>query len=99
VGGGTSRIPLMKRGRARPSTLIDVSHVLPAEVRVAADGGASIGAFTTWRDVATAAELGGCYGALRSSAGSIGDVQVRNRGTIGGGLCHADPSADIHAPA
>jgi aerobic carbon-monoxide dehydrogenase medium subunit len=99
LAGGHSLIPLMKLRLARPSMLIDVSRVLPAGVRVAADGAASIGAFTTWRDLATAAELGGCHEALRSSASSIGDVQVRNRGTIGGGLCHADPSADIHAAA
>jgi len=99
LAGGHSLIPLMKLRLARPSVLIDICRVLPAGVQVTPEGGARIGAFTTWRDIATAPGLGGCYSALRSCAGSIGDVQVRNRGTIGGGLCHADPAADIHAPA
>jgi aerobic carbon-monoxide dehydrogenase medium subunit len=99
LAGGHSLIPLMKLRLARPSVLVDVGRVLPAGVQASADGAILIGALTTWRDVAIEPELSGCYSALRACAGSIGDVQVRNRGTIGGGLCHADPHADIHAPA
>jgi carbon-monoxide dehydrogenase medium subunit len=99
LAGGHSLIPLMKLRLARPSVLVDVSQVVPAGITVTADGGARVGAGTTWRDVAAAPDLAGCFGALRDGAAATGDLQVRNRGTIGGGLCHADPAADIPAAA
>jgi carbon-monoxide dehydrogenase medium subunit len=99
LAGGHSLIPLMKLRLARPSVLVDVSLVVPAGIRVSAGDGAWIGAGTTWRELAAAPELGGCYAALRAGAAATGDIQVRNRGTIGGGLCHADPAADITAAA
>ncbi len=99
LAGGHSLIPLMKLRLARPSVLVDVSRVIPAGVTRTTANGARIGAGTTWREVAAAPELAGCYAALRAGAAATGDIQVRNRGTIGGGLCHADPAADIPAAA
>jgi len=99
LAGGHSLIPLMKLRFARPSVLVDVSRVVPSGVEATAREGVWIGGFTTWRDIAAAAELTGPYSAARACAAAIGDVQVRNRGTIAGGLCHADPAADMPAAA
>jgi len=99
LAGGHSLVPLMKLRFARPSVLVDVSRVVPRGIEATARDGVWIGGFTTWRDVAAATELTGPYSAARACAAAIGDLQVRNRGTIGGGLCHADPAADMPAAA
>lgn len=99
LAGGHSLIPLMKLRFARPSVLVDVSRVVPSGIEATAQGGIWIGGYTTWCDIAAAAELAGPYSAARACAAATGDMQVRNRGTIGGGLCHADPAGDLSAAA
>ena len=99
LAGGQSLIPLMKLRLARPERLVDVGRLLELRgVRDLPGGGLAIGALTTW---ATLLEDGRIqqYGALADAIPLIGDVQVRNLGTIGGSLAHADPASDIAAPA
>jgi carbon-monoxide dehydrogenase medium subunit len=93
LGGGMSLIPALKHRLAAASALIDLGRVSGLEGVAAKNGAIAIGARTTHRALAAAPELADAHG-IREAAASIGDVQVRNRGTIGGSLVHADPAAD-----
>lgn len=97
VAGGHSLVPLMKLRLSEPSRLIDIARV-PELKGIREDGGQLvIGAGTTHHEVATSALVRARCPALADAAASIGDQQVRNRGTLGGSLAHADPSADYPA--
>ena len=97
IAGGQSLIPVMKLRIARPSLVVDISGL---ELRGAEDrdGSLHIGPLTTWNDLDDAAELRRpALAAIGECARRIGDLQVRNRGTIGGSLAHADPASDMPA--
>lgn len=98
VAGGHSLIPLMKLRLAAPTYLVDISR-LPglSDIRVA-NGALEIGALATHHQVEASAVVREQLPVLAETAALIGDVQVRNRGTIGGSLAHADPAADYPAP-
>jgi carbon-monoxide dehydrogenase medium subunit len=99
LAGGQSLIPLMKLRLARPERLVDVARLPELRgVRDLPDGGLAIGALTTWAALLEDQRVT-AFGALADVLPVIGDVQVRNRGTIGGSLAHADPASDIAAPA
>jgi carbon-monoxide dehydrogenase medium subunit len=99
IAGGQSLLPLMKLRLARPDRLIDVGRLEALRgIRDRPGGGIVIGALTTWAALLEDARIL-AHGALADAIPSIGDVQIRNLGTIGGSLAHADPSADILAPA
>jgi len=94
LAGGHSLIPLMKLRLAAPSHLIDLGRV-PNLSYIREDGGyIAIGALTTHCTVASSELLRRRCAVVAEAAASIGDVQVRNCGTIGGSLAHADPGAD-----
>lgn len=97
VAGGHSLLPLMKLRLSEPQGLIDIARL--ADLKgIREDGGRFvIGAATTHHEVATSAVVRAKCPALADAAASIGDQQVRNRGTMGGSLAHADPSADYPA--
>jgi carbon-monoxide dehydrogenase medium subunit len=98
IAGGQSLLPLMKLRLARPGRLVDIGRFEELRgVRALPGGGLVIGALTTWSDLLLEARVM-AIGALGDAIPTIGDVQVRNRGTIGGSLAHADPAADIAAP-
>jgi CO/xanthine dehydrogenase FAD-binding subunit len=94
LGGGMSLVPTMNLGLARPALLISLNHV-PELAYVRDEGGMiAIGACTRHADVlADPLVRDGCP-VLAEAARNIGDVQVRNRGMIGGSVAHADPAAD-----
>ena len=90
-------MPLMKIRLSEPSVLIDIARI-PGLSGIRETGGAiEIGACTTHHEVATALLVDDRCPMLAEAAGSIGDPQVRNRGTLGGSLAHGDPSADYPA--
>ncbi len=94
IAGGHSLLPAMKLRLAQPPLLIDISRIKELRgVRKADDGVTMVGALTTHAEIAAANVTRG----LTDAASLIGDVQVRNRGTIGGSLSHADPAADYPA--
>ncbi|HEU0368221.1 MAG TPA: xanthine dehydrogenase family protein subunit M [Candidatus Acidoferrum sp.] len=95
LAGGHSLIPAMKLRLASPRTLIDLGTV--AGLRgVRMDGNTlAIGALTVHTDVASAELVQKHLPGLADAASVIGDLQVRNRGTIGGSIAHADPGADF----
>ncbi|HMA36760.1 MAG TPA: xanthine dehydrogenase family protein subunit M [Chloroflexia bacterium] len=98
LAGGHSLVPLMKLRLAEPGLLVDLGRI--ATLRgVGAPTGShlAIGAMTTYQDVLASETLGRANGLLAECVGQVGDAQVRNRGTVGGSLAHADPAADLPA--
>ncbi len=99
LAGGHSLLPAMKLRLASPAVLVDLSRVAGLDYIREAGGTMHIGAMTTHAEVAASSLLHQASPLLSQAAREIGDVQVRNRGTIGGSLAHADPSADYPAAA
>lgn len=98
LAGGHSLIPLMKLGLAQPAMLVDIGRIAALREIRATDGEVAVGALATHQQVAEHETLRERLAALAEAAGSVGDLQVRARGTIGGSLAHADPAADEPAP-
>ena len=97
IAGGHSLIPLMKLRLSEPGVLIDIARI-PGLSGIRQQGDRiEIGAATTHNEVASSALLASVCPVLSDAAGEIGDLQVRNRGTMGGSLAHADPAADYPA--
>lgn len=97
VAGGHSLIPLMKLRLSEPQLLIDIARIPGlAGIRVQGDR-VEIGAATVHHAVASSADVQKLCPAVAEAAADIGDLQVRNRGTLGGSLAHADPAADYPA--
>jgi aerobic carbon-monoxide dehydrogenase medium subunit len=103
LAGGHSLIPAMKLRLARPRIVIDIARIANlSDIRPSTSSGQAseriaIGALATHRAVETSALLKSQCPLLAETAAVIGDVQVRNKGTIGGSLVHADPAADYPA--
>jgi carbon-monoxide dehydrogenase medium subunit len=97
IAGGHSLVPLMKLRLSEPGRLIDISRI--TELSGIGEGGGriSIGATTVHHDIATSKLLRDKCPMVADAAAEIGDPQVRNRGTIGGSIAHADPAADFPA--
>ena len=95
LAGGHSLLPAMKLRLTQPEVLIDLSRV-PGLNGIRQDGDALvIGALTTHTEVATSETVRNLLPGLADTASVIGDLQVRNRGTMGGSVAHADPGADL----
>jgi len=97
LAGGHSLVPLMKLRLSEPKLLIDIARIPGLSGIREKDGKIEIGAGTTHAEVASSALLRDKCPVVADAAGEIGDPQVRNRGTLGGSLAHADPSADYPA--
>jgi carbon-monoxide dehydrogenase medium subunit len=97
LAGGHSLLPLLKLRLAAPSAVVDIGRI--AELRgIAQEGNAiRIGALTTHAELAASPELRKSAAALAEAAATVGDPAVRNRGTIGGNVAHADPASDLPA--
>jgi carbon-monoxide dehydrogenase medium subunit len=94
LAGGHSLLPAMKLRLASPSALVDIGGIKALSGIKARGKSLEIGALTTHAEVAASAVVERSCGILAEAAAQIGDLQVRNRGTIGGSLAHADPAAD-----
>ncbi len=97
IAGGHSLVPLMKLRLSEPKVLIDIARIPGLAGINAKDGVIEIGAGTVHQDVASSPLLQHACPMLTEAAADIGDPQVRNRGTLGGSLAHADPAADYPA--
>ncbi|MCH2254670.1 MAG: xanthine dehydrogenase family protein subunit M [Vicinamibacterales bacterium] len=95
LAGGHSLIPLLKFRLATPAALIDIGRLDELKGISVTDGRVRIGALTTHAELAASSELAERCPALGEAAGLIGDPAVRNRGTIGGNVAHADPASDL----
>ena len=96
IAGGMSLLPLMKLRLANPERLVDIGRLAELRgVRRLDDGRMAIGALTTYSELADSPARH--YGLLGDALPDIGDVQVRNRGTVGGSVAHCDPASDLPA--
>ncbi len=95
LAGGHSLIPLLKLRLASPGAVIDIGRITELRGITAGNGGLRIGALTTHAELAASAEVRQHAEALAEAAGQVGDPAVRNRGTIGGNIAHADPASDL----
>jgi carbon-monoxide dehydrogenase medium subunit len=97
VAGGHSLIPIMKLRLSQPEVLVDIGRI--GELRYIRQDGdrIAIGALTTHAAVLDSSTIKEQCAILHDTVAEIGDQQVRNRGTIGGSLAHADPAADYPA--
>lgn len=94
LAGGHSLIPAMKMRLAQPAMLIDIGRIKELSYIREEGGRILIGAMTTHYQLESSERLKQICPLLPECASNIGDVQVRNKGTIGGSLAHADPAAD-----
>jgi carbon-monoxide dehydrogenase medium subunit len=94
LAGGHSLIPAMKLRLAQPKVLVDLAGIRDLSYIKERDGKIFIGAMTTHYDIESSELLAKKCPLLTEVAAQIGDVQVRNKGTIGGSLVHADPASD-----
>jgi aerobic carbon-monoxide dehydrogenase medium subunit len=98
LAGGHSLLPAMKLRLATPPTIIDLKKLKSSLQYIKEDGGhIAIGALTTHAEIAASKVVGQKIPLIAETASHIGDMQVRNLGTIGGALAHADPAADFPA--
>jgi carbon-monoxide dehydrogenase medium subunit len=97
LAGGHSLIPVMKFRLSQPETLIDIARIPELSGIRKKSSRIEIGAATIHHDVASSSIIQQECPLLAEAAASIGDQQVRNRGTLGGSIAHADPSADYPA--
>ena len=93
IAGGHSLIPVMKLRLSAPEKLVDIGRI-PELKGISANGSLTIGATTTHAEIAGSSAVQSMCPALANAAGQIGDQQVRNFGTIGGNIAHADPASD-----
>jgi aerobic carbon-monoxide dehydrogenase medium subunit len=97
LAGGHSLIPAMKLRLAQPRVVVDIGRIETLNYVREARGAIAIGAMTTHAEIESSPLLRDRSPLLPETASHIGDMQVRNKGTIGGSLAHADPAADYPA--
>ena len=97
LAGGHSLIPLLKLRFADLTALVDIGGIADLKGVTARNGTVSIGALTTHSELASSETLRDVCPIIAEAAALIGDPQVRNRGTIGGNVAHADPASDLPA--
>jgi CO/xanthine dehydrogenase FAD-binding subunit len=95
LAGGQSLVPLMNFRLVRPAHLIDLNGVSKLNYLKTEDAVLRIGAMTRQRDLERSADVAEHWPLLRDATAFIGHIQIRNRGTVGGSLAHAFPSAEL----
>ena len=95
LAGGHSLIPLLKLRLANPAALIDISRIEGIRGITRENESVRIGALTTHSELASSSDLRAACPLVSEAAALVGDPAVRNRGTIGGNLAHADPGSDL----
>ena len=100
LAGGQSLVPMMNLRVAAPTALIDLNGVSElSQLRIEADGGLLIGAMMRTRQLETDPTIANANPLLAAAAAHVAHIQIRNRGTLGGSIAHADPAAEIPAIA
>ena len=99
LAGGHSLIPLMKLRLSEPGVVIDLGRIGDMSYIREEDGGLAIGAMTTYAQLESSDLVASRAPVLAEAASQVADPQVRNMGTIGGSLSHADPAGDLPAVA
>lgn len=95
IAGGQSLMPVLAFRLAAPSLLVDLRRVPGLGEIVVDDRGVRLGARVRWRDIMDDPRLASAHPLLREAIAQVGHYQIRNRGTVGGSLAHADPAAEL----
>lgn len=99
IAGGHSLLPTMKTGLASPDVLVDIGQIDALQGIDDRGDTLSVGAMTTYAEVANSRPAQEAAPALAEAAHAVGDRQVRNMGTVGGNIAHADPASDLPGAA
>jgi aerobic carbon-monoxide dehydrogenase medium subunit len=99
IAGGQSLVPLMALRMTAPALLVDISRLDELKGIAVGPQGIRLGALTRWCDVLHHPTLGAQHPLLVEAIGHVAHYQIRNRGTLGGSCCHADPAAEMPAIA
>lgn len=94
LAGGHSLIPALNLRLSQPETLVDIGRLSELKGISVNGGKLSIGALSTHAEIAASADVNAHCAALASACANVGDPQVRNWGTLGGNIAHADPASD-----
>ena len=97
LAGGQSLMPMMNLRLVRPAVIVDINRIEGLSGVCAADGTVTIGALTRQRDLERSDTIRDAFPMMTAAISRIGHFQIRNRGTIGGSLAHADPAAELPA--
>ena len=97
LAGGQSLMPMMNLRLVRPAVVVDINRVEGLSGISAADGTVTVGALTRQRALEESDVIRGAFPMMSAAIRHIGHFQIRNRGTIGGSLAHADPAAELPA--
>jgi carbon-monoxide dehydrogenase medium subunit len=97
LAGGQSLMPMMNLRLVRPAVVIDINRVAGLSGISASDGSVTVGALTRQRDLQGSDVIRDVFPMMSAAISHIGHFQIRNRGTIGGSLAHADPAAELPA--
>ena len=97
LAGGHSLVPTIKSGLASPDVVVDIGEIDDITGVETADDHVHVGACTRYADVVDSHEVQEAVPLLAEATAEIGDTQVRNRGTVGGNVAHADPASDLPA--
>ena len=95
IAGGQSLMPVLAFRLAAPSTLVDLRRVSGLGNIAIGEGGVRLGARVRWRDIEDDRRLVTAHPLLREAIAHVAHYQIRNRGTVGGSLAHADPAAEL----
>jgi carbon-monoxide dehydrogenase medium subunit len=93
LAGGQSLVPMMAFRVASPSLLVDLRRLDLRRIDIA--NGVRLGAMVRWRDILDDPRLDTAHPLLRAAIGHVAHYQIRNRGTVGGSIAHADPAAEM----
>ena len=97
LAGGQSLMPMMNLRLVRPAVVIDINRVAGLSGISASDGTMTVGALTRQKDLERSGAIRDAFPMMTAAISHIGHFQIRNRGTIGGSLAHADPAAELPA--
>src|SRR5437879_780597 len=95
LAGGQSLIPMLAFRLAAPALLVDLRKVPGLDRITIAEGGVRLGAMVRWRDIEDDERLATAHPLLRAAIRHVAHYQIRNRGTVGGSIAHADPAAEM----
>jgi len=95
LAGGQSLVPMLAFRVAQPSLLVDLRKLSELRRIGIADDGVTLGAMVRWRDILEDARLAIAHPLLVEAVGHVAHYQIRNRGTVGGSVAHADPAAEL----
>jgi carbon-monoxide dehydrogenase medium subunit len=95
IAGGQSLVPMLAFRLATPALLVDLRKLGELREIKITDAGVTLGAMVRWRDILNAPQLRNAHPLLVAAVEHIAHYQIRNRGTVGGSLAHADPAAEL----